>query len=79
MKKEISHFVFCSVIAFFLAVGIQEVFAAETVSLRSGDYEIIPRRDKDEGEILYRLNNKTGETWILETRDAGWRKIKEQA
>jgi len=81
MKKTAPTLLFLFVLTVFLFQGWKKALAENSGQISCGDYELVTRKwngDGREAEILYRINNKTGETWILETRDTGWVKIREQ-
>jgi hypothetical protein len=81
MKKAASITLFLFVLTAFLPLRGEKVFAGTSGSVSCGDYEFVTRKRNDDGherEVLYRINNKTGETWVLEERDIGWVKLREQ-
>lgn len=89
MKKMVSAFavLFFFVITAFLPQGEKKVFAASTGQVSCGDYELLTRKVVKEDkaskavsveEELYRINNKTGETWKYKGFDTGWEKVREQ-
>lgn len=82
MKKTVPFLLFLFVMAALLPSGGKTAFAASSGQISCGDYELVTRKRNDDGkerEVLYRINNKTGETWLLEERDIGWVKLREQA
>ena len=81
MKKAVAGTFFLFALAVFLPWGTPKAFAGTSGQVTCGDYELLTRKklvDGHEQEVLYRSNNKTGETWLLEDRTLGWVKLREQ-
>jgi hypothetical protein len=62
------------------------VFADEVIKVNTGDYELFKTKvsnstkagevtKTEEYETLYRLNNKTGDTWVFSLSNGGWVKV----
>lgn len=81
MKKAILIVLFLFTLTAFLPFEGKKAFADKAGSISCGDYELVTRKknkDGQETEELYRLNNKTGETWVFEGRTTGWVKLRVQ-
>ncbi len=81
MKKAAAVTFFLFTLAVFLPWGTPKALAEKSGQVTCGDYELLTRKkrvDGQEREVLYRVNNKTGETWLLEDRSLGWVKLREQ-
>ncbi len=81
MKKAAPITLFLFILTAFLPLEGEKAFAASSGQVSCGDYELVTRKKMDGGkekEVLYRINNKTGQTWLLEDRDIGWVKLREQ-
>jgi hypothetical protein len=81
MKKAVLIALFLFVLTTFLPPGGKKAFAGDSGQISCGDYELVTRKkskDGQETEELYRINNKTGETWVFEGRITGWVKLRVQ-
>ena len=62
--------------------GVLWAVEKETLQINCGDYNLVTRKTGEYGrgeEELFRINNKTGETWRLKRQvDPIWDKIKEK-
>ena len=81
MKKTLLTTLLLFVLMTFLLPGGKKVFAGDSGQISCGDYELVTRKnskDGEETEELYRINNKTGDTWVFEGRITGWVKLRVQ-
>lgn len=81
MKKTIICILLFLIATVFLPQAEKKAFAGDAIHVSTGDFELVTRKkmgEKGEHEALYRINNKTGETWVLKEEDIGWVKIREQ-
>ncbi len=81
MKKAVPVLVFLFVLTVFLFPGGKKALAEGSGQISCGDYELVTRKWSQDGkavEAIYKLNNKTGDTWVLESRDVGWVKLRDQ-
>ena len=77
MEKGATFFFLLLTASIFLFQDMGPALAGETTNISCGDYNIITRKKGDE-EQLFRINNKTGETWLFKGPDIGWAKMREQ-
>ena len=82
MKRAVLILLFAGALLAFGAAGESTAWAKEKGQISCGDYDLATRELGEYGrgsEALYRINNKTGETWQLERpADPVWVKIKEK-
>ncbi|MFH1208523.1 MAG: hypothetical protein V1673_03075 [Candidatus Omnitrophota bacterium] len=78
MKKAALITLFLFVLTTLLPLGEKKAFAGD---ISCGDYDFVTRKknkDGQETEELFRINNKTGDTWVFEGRTTGWVKLRVQ-
>ena len=81
MKKGASVVLVIFFLTVFLLPGGRKALADNSGQISCGDYELVTRKRVVGGveeEALYRINNKTGYTWVFEGQDTGWVKLREQ-
>ncbi len=81
MKKTAFFLLSLFIFTGFLSLAEKKAVAESTGQIICGDYQLVTRTRNDDGkeeELLYRINTKTGETWMLHGQDIGWVKLREQ-
>lgn len=81
MKKSALVVLSLFILITFLSLGEKRALAENSGQISCGDYELVTRKTSAGGaevESLYRINNKTGDTWLFQGVDNGWVKLREQ-